>query len=660
MSALSLVLAACASANVRSSPVVKPLGSTTPSTTEPSTGSTAPGSKPTTTAVGSPTTAKSKASGTVTWTTCDDKVLESKPEISDLVDCATLSVPLDYSKPTEKKIDIAMVRYAAGPSGKRIGSVLMNPGGPGGSGRDFLTGVVSQNEPKVAELHSHFDMIGFDPRGVDGSEGLSCVDGPTLDQRFNIDQSPDTPEEVAAKDALDDKINNACKAKYSEEFLKQINTENTARDMDQIRAAVGDDKLTYLGISYGTYLGSVYATLFPDKVRSLVLDGAFDPAGEDELTTNVIQLTGFEGAFKNWADWCAKSVVCAFGPNDIDQRWYKLRQALDDKPIKGDKTRTVNQSTFVSATIASLYQKGQGWPALGAALKAAEDGDGSLLLILADSQSGRNEDGTYDSIGTAFGVISCTSGLNGTAPADNEAAAAQLRAASPHFAAGATADDFGSSCDGIPRAAGPTPFSYAGAGPVLVIGGKNDPATPFVWAEKMAKALGPKASLVAYNGEGHSTWLESDCTDALINQTLIDLKQVGPVDCAAQAPSDTSLPAWYKDLPAIPNAAPNDISDLLPLIGLESQDLEGRIVLSTQGKADAAKSAQTALTGAGWKSLGGQNGVRVFSRTISGEQLELTVIPLNAKDLSDSPFTKVISEQLLAGNKSILLLTSST
>lgn len=656
---VSLLAASCASTAVSGSPVVKPLGTTAEDT---STTSDAVLPLPSTTTPRSSTSkVPSGSNSTLTWKACGADVvgdIRDNPnggiQGTDL-DCATVSVPLDYSQPTGRKIDIAMTRWPAADGGTRIGSLLLNPGGPGGSGQDLLVGVVTQNEAKLVDLHDAFDLIGFDPRGVNGSEGLNCVDGPTLDKQFNIDQSPDTPEEVQAKKDYDDLINNACKAKYSEDFLKQINTENTARDMDQIRIAVGDEKLTYLGISYGTYLGSVYATLFPDKVRAMVLDGAFDPAGEDEVASNVIQLKGFEGAFQNWAAWCETSAVCAFGPGDIDKRWFQLRQQLDDKPIKGDDTRTVNQSTFVDGTIASLYQKAQGWPALGAALKAAEDGDGSLLLRLADSQGGRNDDGTYDSIGTAFGVISCTSGLNGAPPTDKEAAAAQLRAASPHFSATATAEDFGKSCDGIPTSAGPTPFVYPGMGPILVIGGKNDPATPFVWAEKMAKALGPKASLLSYAGEGHSTWLESDCTDDFINSTLIDLKAAPPTECAAQGKSDATLPPWFKDLPAIPGAAPSDISDLLPLLGLDAEGLQGRVVLSSQSKTDAAKSAQTALTAAGWKSEGGQNGVRNYSRSVGGQNVQVTVLPLGTKELADSPFTKVISEQMLAGGKCVLL-----
>ena len=647
---VALVATGCATSVDTGAPVVRPAGAT--STTTPQSSSTS--TKPTaTSATSGPTSAPSAS--TVAWSTCSDDLLGGTVD-SSIVDCATLAVPLDYTQPDGKTIDIAMIRWPAPKGAKRIGSLLINPGGPGGSGQDFLTGIVSRNEAKLADLHEGFDIIGFDPRGVNGSGGLSCVDGPTLDEAFSIDQTPDTPAEVKTKKDYEDLVKNACKAKYSEDFLKQINTESTARDMDRIRIAVGDAKLTYLGVSYGTYLGSVYATLFPDKVRSLVLDGAFDPAGEDELTSNLIQIKGFEGAFKNWEDWCATSPVCAFGPNDIDKRWMELRQKLDDNPIKGDGTRTVNQSTFVSATITALYEKAQGWPAIGAALKAAEDGDGSMLLTLADSQAGRKDDGTYDSIGTSFGVISCTSGLVGKAPADKEAAAAQIRAASPHFGFDSTAESFGNSCAGVPEAPNPTMFSYTGSGPILVIGGKNDPATPYVWAEKMAKDLGPKASLVSYNGEGHSTWLESDCADALINAALLKLVSIGTKDCAAQGKIAVGIPTWLNELPTIAGVLPIDISDLGPLLGLERSGYQGRVVLSTQGSTEAVRSATTALTAAGWKNEGGQNGARNFTKTIGGSPADLTVIPIGLADLSGQPFAGIIAEKLAASGKTMLFL----
>lgn len=629
-----------------SSPTIAESAITTPSVPPPSATTTPAGTKP----ASAPTPA-----ATLTWAPCDKDLTDTSGIDTSLVDCTTLPVPLDYANPASATIKIALVRYRASGSGKRIGSLLMNPGGPGGSGRQFLVSVVAQNEAKITDLHDRFDMIGFDPRGVDGSNGLSCVDSTTLDKKFEVDITPETPEEKAFAKSLNQQITSACKAKYGDDFLKQINTESTARDMDRIRAAVGDDKLSYLGISYGTYLGSVYATLFPDRVRALVLDGAFDPIGEDELTGNLIQMKGFENAFQNWLAWCGTNPVCAFGPTDVEARWLQLRQQLDDKAIAGDATRTVNQGTFITATIASLYQKAQGWPALGAALRAAANGDGSLLLMLADSQSGRRDDGTYDSLGTAFGVISCESGIVGAPPADKEAAAAALRAVSPHLSFSASADDFGS-CEGLPVAPAAAPFSYGGIGPILVIGGKNDPATPFQWAEKMAKDLGPKASLLAYSGEGHSTWLESDCADAAINAILLDLTTTGAKDCAAQAQSAVPLPEWLGTLPAMPSLAPTNIDDLIPLLGLEQGGIRGRAGLSTLNEAAASAAANSSLVAAGWKSLGGQNNVRNYSKKVGAETLSLVVAPIGLSKLSaGSPFTKEIAEHLNEFGKTIII-----
>jgi pimeloyl-ACP methyl ester carboxylesterase len=666
----SLVLIGCAKADT-SAPSVAPIDSeaTTSASTLPTanadttatTASSAPTDattaprRPATTA---PITAPKAGRSLVAWGDCDSDVFGTTGVDESLLDCATVPVPVDYAHPDDgKQINIAMVRYKSSGDGDFIGSLLLNPGGPGGSGRELLVNEIATQEAKLADLHDHFDMIGFDPRGVDGSGGLVCVDAATLDELFKVDMTPETPEEKAFAQNLSDRIDNACVAKYGEAFLKQISTEATARDMDRIRVAVDDDKLTYLGISYGTYLGAVYATLFPDKVRALVLDGAYDPIGEDELTNDLIHMTGFEAAFKNWVEWCSTSAVCAFGGQDVDGRWLALRQSLDDKPIKGDGKRTVNQGTFIGATIAALYEKAFLWPILGAALRAAEQGDGSLLLTLADSQSGRKEDGSYSSLDTAFAVISCASGIAGAPPADREGAAAAVRKASPHFGFSTLAEDFDhGSCDKLPSGPPAPAFSYNGTGPILVIGGKNDPATPFQWAEKMAKGLGPKASLLAYSGEGHSTWLESDCADAAIYDTLVDLLTVGAKGCPAQDLSSTTLPTWLNELPPVPNPASVTIDDFTPLLTLDQFGLDGRIALTTLTKTAASKAVETSLVAAGWKSLGGQNGARTYSRKAGGETLELVVLPFALSDLAAlSPAMKQITDKLNESGKTVLV-----
>jgi hypothetical protein len=251
----------------------------------------------------------------------------------------------------------------------------------------------------------------------------------------------------------------------------------------------------------------------------------------------------------------------------------------------------------------------------------------------------------------------CASGIAGQPPADHEGAAAALRNASSHFGFSAVGEDFDrGSCDKLPSGPPAAPFAYSGTGPILVIGGKNDPATPFQWAEKMAKELGPKASLLAYSGEGHSTWLESDCADLAINDTLIDLVTIGARACAAQPASTATLPAWLNELPAVPSPATVTIDDLIPLLGLDQAGLDGRIGFTTLTKSAASKAVETSLVASGWKSLGGQNSARNYSRKVGGVTQELVVIPVALSEIaSGSPFIKQIADKLDEFGKTILV-----
>jgi pimeloyl-ACP methyl ester carboxylesterase len=659
----SLGLVACTSAN-NAAPAVAPASTASTVLAETTALATTTAAPTTTTSTVPPTTTTTVATlsvAPVKWEACktEDMIKNSGIDPT-LVDCGTVVAPIDYAQPEGKTIAVALIRYKSSNSTTRIGSLLLNPGGPGGSGRGMLVNAVANDKTKIAKLHDRFDMIGFDPRGVDASEGLVCIDAATMDLRYQVDVTPETPEEKAFNEDLGDKMSAACTTKYGEAFLKQISTEATARDMDRIRIAVGDDKLSFLGVSYGTFLGSTYATLFPDKVRAFVLDGAYDPIGQDQLASSLTQMKGFEGAFQNWVEWCSTNVVCAFGPTDVEKRWLALRQKLDDKAIKGDATRTVNQGTFLTATISSLYQKASGWPVLGAALAGAEKGDGSVLLLLADSYNRRNADGTYDTLHTVGGVIRCASGMTGAPPKDSEAAATLLRDASPHFAFSVTADDFGS-CEKLPVGPAAAPFSYSGSGPILVIGGKNDPATPFEYAEKMTKELGAKASLLTSLGEGHSVWLESDCADEAINDTLIDLATVGSKTCAAQPAATATLPSWLNEIPAAAGATGVNIDDLLPLLQLEKNGLTGRIVLSKLSKSAVAAAAETDLAAAGWTNVPvGQGDTHGYTRLVAGKSVVLIVGPIDLGEFGHSPTGALIAERLAGSGKTVVLYASRT
>lgn len=563
------------------------------------------------------------------WDVCDDK------ELTDAgVECATVTVPLDYDDPTGTTIDIAIVRRPA--DGQKIGSLLVNPGGPGGSGIDL---VARQFAPlataQYAAIADRFDIVGFDPRGVDRSNGIHCVDDATVERFAYLDGTPDTPEEEQLLADKQQAFANGCSSAYGPSIV-EYDTANTARDMDMIRAAVGDDQLTYYGASYGTYLGAVYATLFPDHVRALVLDSAFDPTGLDEGAQSEIQLTGFEGAFANWVAWCSATTDCAFGSNDVDARWTALRDRLDTTPISGSDGRQVNRDVFVTATIAALYSKST-WPLLAAALGQAEDGDGSGLLTLFDSYSGRQPDGSWDTQVQSGRVISCASGLS-LPPPDPAAAAASLIATSPHFGFDATADSFTHDCDGIGEGSQVT-LGYHGYAPILVVGGENDPATPIVWAHQLTEKLGAGATLLTYSGEGHGAFFASNCVRAAASDVLIEAQASSVTSCEPDTPA--SAPSWFGSIPRPGDAAKIDLMGAEEMLGVDPATMYSEAYLSPS--ATAADDVEQAAGATDWTLLqrmpagidGGDDAETLIFLGPDGEQLAVVVLGPVALALPD-------------------------
>ena len=320
-----------------------------------------------------------------------------------------------------------------------------------------------------------------------------------------------------------------CTANYGD-TLRHYSTEYTARDMDVIRVGLRDEQISYLGISYGTYLGATYATLFPDRVRAMALDSAFQPNDDTVEEQYLTQLVGFEGAFDNWAAWCQAEVSCVFHASDVGARWDVLLQQLDDAPILGADGRVANQSTMSRATTASLYSESR-WPVLASALAEAEAGDPAGIFAIADAYNGRHPDGTFDTLYQSLPVISCASGIDSPPPPDPEAMVAMMREQAPRFSKGVEADDFtkyGDQCEQLVGSVSLVPISYTGAGPVVVVGGVNDPATPMRWAEKMATDLGANARLVTFTGEGHGQVLVNTCVTDVEASLLADLKLPDP------------------------------------------------------------------------------------------------------------------------------------
>lgn len=477
----------------------------------------------------------------VSWGACKGKDAPGDP-----YECATVSVPLDYRDADGDTITIALVRVPAA-DGKATGIVLTNPGGPGGSGFDFIA---DNGTDLAAGLGlEKFDIIGFDPRGVDRSGAVRCMTDKELDQYLYLDTTPDTPEEKKLDDESD-RFDTACTDKHGDS-LRHYSTEYAARDMDIIRASLGFEKIHYLGVSYGTYLGGVYATLFPDRVAAMVLDGAFDPAGDTLEQRYSTQAKGFDDAFSNWVEWCEENESkCAFHSDDVRADWLALYDDLDKESLTVDK-RDVNHEMMDTATKSALYAEAA-WSYLGQALASAKEGDGKGLTMLADSYNERNEDGTYASQNDSFYVIQCASGMDREMPDDPEAFVKKLKSVAPWYYRNLEASDFDEpSCEEGFGEPGIIEIDYRGDAPVVVIGGKNDPATPFRWSEEMTANMGDNARLVEFSGEGHGQVLVASCVDKIAGALLTKgtLPKKGTV-CDPDKPM--AQPAWWKSTVQVP------------------------------------------------------------------------------------------------------------
>jgi pimeloyl-ACP methyl ester carboxylesterase len=497
---------------------------------------------------------------TLSWEACDDPAV-----IEDELECATLTVPLDYAEPDGDTIDLALVRVPA--SRSRDGAILTNPGGPGSSGFDFVaySGTVLRDEMGLDE----FDIIGFDPRGVDRSGGLRCLTDAELDASMYLDYTPDSPEEEDLLDAAPADFATECIDEY-DDTLVHYSTANTARDIDAIRAALGDDQISYLGISYGTYLGGVYATLFPDRVRAMVLDAAFDPIGDTVEEAYSTQLVGFENAFDNWAAWCQDTPAeCSFSTDDVGAAWDELFDQLDAEPVEADDGRWANEAVMDTATTAALYSE-YDWPLLGTALDQVRTGDPAALFRLADGYVGRADDGTYSTEQQSFAIISCASGFTSPTPDDPEALAEELREKAPRFGGEITADDLSGDdgCSTLTPDAEPVEIAYSGDAPVVVVGGENDPATPIRWAKEMTASMGGNARLVTYTGEGHGFVLAAQCVNEVEGAVLASL-ELPDEDTQCDPDPAVERPEWWDTIVTPEGVSdPIDSPELLGALGL--------------------------------------------------------------------------------------------
>ncbi|MER6977364.1 alpha/beta hydrolase [Streptomyces carpinensis] len=423
--------------------------------------------------------------------------------------CATLRAPLDWSRPDGETIGIALIRAKA--TGERTGSLLFNFGGPGGSGVATLPAYGSA----VGTLRQRYDLVSWDPRGVGASEGIRCRDDRRIQAAEAIDATPDTPAEEQAylQDAAD--FGRGC-AKAAGKLLAHVSTTDTARDMDLIRQVLGDRRMHYFGISYGTELGGVYAHLFPQHVGRLVLDAVVDPTA-DSVGHALNQTLGFQRALDDYLKSTGED------PEQGSRRIADLVERLDAKPLPTSSGRKLTQSLALTGVVVPLYSRNS-WPTLTAALGAAEKGDGSGLLSLADAYNERNASGHYGTTTHAQRVISCLDDKRRPTPAQTKKLLPRFEKISPVFGDYMGWDTAGW-CHDWPVAGqyDHPQVSAPGAAPILVVGNTGDPATPYEGARKMANELGKGVGVeLTWKGEGHGAYGSgSDCVDSTVNAYLL-------------------------------------------------------------------------------------------------------------------------------------------
>ncbi|MEW1902246.1 alpha/beta hydrolase [Streptomyces sp. NPDC086147] len=435
--------------------------------------------------------------------------------------CATLKAPLDYAKPEAGEIELAVSRVRATGPGKRIGSLLVNPGGPGGSAVGYLQGYAGIGYP--APVRARYDMVAVDPRGVARSEPVECLTGPEMDAYTQIDQTPDDAAETDALGAAFKEFADGC-AKRSGKVLPHVSTVETARDMDVLRAVLGDERLNYVGASYGTFLGATYAELFPGRVGRLVLDGAMDPS-LSAIDLNRDQTAGFETAFRAFAADCVAKADCPLGTGSVPAAGEALKKffrAVDAEPLPTGESRKLGESLATTGVIAAMYDEGA-WPQLREALTQAKGGRGAGLLALADSYYEREPDGEYANLMAANAAVNCLdlpAAYRG--PADAAKAVPSFEKASPVFGAGLAWAALNCTYWPSPATGRPHRITAEGAAPILVVGTTRDPATPYKWAESLAGQLS-SGTLLTYEGDGHTAYGRgSDCVDTAINTYLLE------------------------------------------------------------------------------------------------------------------------------------------
>jgi pimeloyl-ACP methyl ester carboxylesterase len=425
--------------------------------------------------------------------------------------CYRLAVPVDYAQPDGPQIQMYVMRARLDGQSDRVGSLVLNPGGPGASGVDYAE-YYARTLP--TELLRRFDLVGFDPRGVAGSDPVSCL----TDAQRDIGGSVDAPTsaEYAARAARSERTAASCRRKYGDR-LEAYNSTDTARDMDRLREALGEPKLSYLGYSYGTVLGSAYATLFPDRVRAMVLDSSVDLRA-DQVTRTEQQIAGAEELFDIFAADC----VHRHCPLGADPRAFLARliakAAAHPIPARKDK-RTADAATVLDAALAGLYYRRSYWPTVAQALADADHGNADSVLTLVDQWTGRQSNGTHTNEVDAGVVVHCTDFADRPTDAVVKKALVDWRRRYPLFGPIHALQLL--DCRGWPAPRHPVPTISAPTAPtILVSAARYDPVTPYIGAQHLVRALG-HATLLTWNGHGHGAYPVDGCLNDAVDAYLI-------------------------------------------------------------------------------------------------------------------------------------------
>lgn len=437
-------------------------------------------------------------------------------------ECAAVYAPVDWENVGGDAITLGLVRHAAD-SGAPIGSLFVNPGGPGGSGFDFVRDGLGH--AVGAELQAQFDVIGWDPRGVGRSTPVDCLSDAEMDEYLfggaeDVGE-PGSPGWIAAATESSIEFGEACQAGAGE-LLGNVDTVSTVHDLDMLRALVGDEALNYLGYSYGTFIGAHYAEAFPDRVGRLVLDGAIDPAASNFEVVR-FQTEGFEQATRAFLADCQAGSSCPF-PGSVDDgmaRIGALLASVDAEPLENADGRRLAAGTLLTAIIAPLYSQ-DGWPVLAQMLEQTMAGDPALAFRLADSYYSRDEDGRYlDNSTEAFMAINCLDYEQGADLALMTEQAAELRRVAPTFGPYQGYGDLACANWPEPNTTARGELRAAGAAPILVVGTTGDPATPYRWAVSLAEQL-ESGVLLSYEGEGHTAYNgPSSCVNGAVERYLL-------------------------------------------------------------------------------------------------------------------------------------------